>query len=70
MWSIDWGIHNSLMVSFSGLGIQMRLTIKYYLFIDYEYPSNNHSFVLFDFPTKCIHHSFSFSSWKNPPSIS
>jgi hypothetical protein len=31
------------MISFSGLGIQMMLTIKYYFFIDYQYPSNNHS---------------------------
>jgi hypothetical protein len=43
MWSIDWGMHHSLMISFSGLGIQMMLANKYNLFLDYEYPSNNHS---------------------------
>jgi hypothetical protein len=47
MWSIDWGMRNSFMISFSGLGIQMMLTIKYNLFIDYEYPSNNHSLIYY-----------------------
>ncbi len=71
MWSIDWGMHNSLMISFSGMGIQMILIIKYYLFIDYEYQSNNHSlmyYLIFRQNVYIIH--FLSLVRKYPPSIS
>jgi hypothetical protein len=47
MWSIDWGMHHSLMISFSGLGIHMMLIIKYNLFIDYEFRWDNHSLMYY-----------------------